>query len=134
MNKFFLKMVKWIPATLIFAVSWHLSSLEKIECMPSFRFADKVVHGICFAGLAFWVAFACGTNRMKKIPLPIAITSIYGIIDEFHQRFTPGRESSVFDWAADTVGAAFGSICFVLIFCAIERILAKRRKYESPKN
>ena len=72
--------------------------------------------------------FACGTNRMKKIPLPIVITSVYGIIDEIHQSFTPGRECSFFDWVADTLGAVFGSICFVLVFCAVKAILVKLRK------
>lgn len=126
--RFVLKIAKWIPAALIFAASWYLSSLEKIDAIPSFRFADKFVHGICFAGLAFWVAFACGTNRMKKIPLPIVVTSVYGIIDEIHQSFTPGRECSFFDWVADTLGAVFGSICFVLVFCAVKAIIVKLRK------
>ena len=32
--------------------------------------------------------------------------SAYGATDEFHQLFVPGRSCDVFDWLADTTGAA----------------------------
>lgn len=32
--------------------------------------------------------------------------SLYGISDEWHQSFIPGRESDLFDWIADTVGVS----------------------------
>ncbi len=86
--------------------------------MPTFWNADKLVHCICFAGLAFWVAFAVGTKlpAQWRIALPMIIVSVWGITDEIHQSFTPGRESSVFDWCADTVGAIVGSLVF-FYFC-----------------
>lgn len=85
--------------------------------MPGFWNADKLVHCICFAGLAFWVAFGVWTHLPTKwrIALPIAIVSVYGIIDEIHQSFTPGRETSVFDWCADTIGAIIGSVVFLYV-------------------
>jgi VanZ family protein len=35
----------------------------------------------------------------------VLLASIYGLTDEFHQRFVPGRMSGLDDWAADTLGA-----------------------------
>ncbi|MDE7227463.1 MAG: VanZ family protein [Treponemataceae bacterium] len=110
--------LRWLPALCIFGCSWYLSSQETIEQMPTFWNADKLVHCICYAGLAFWVAFAVGTKLPApwRIALPIIIVSVWGITDEIHQSFTPGRESSVFDWCADTIGAVVGSLVF-FYFC-----------------
>jgi VanZ family protein len=35
--------------------------------------------------------------------------SLYGIIDETHQYFVPGRDCNVWDWLADTLGAFLGA-------------------------
>ncbi len=35
----------------------------------------------------------------------IFIASLYGITDEFHQSFTPGRSVELVDWLMDTCGA-----------------------------
>ena len=50
--------------------------------------------------------------RRQAMLLAIVFTSLYGISDEIHQAFVPFRESSVFDWIADTVGAAVGAAGF----------------------
>ena len=107
----------WLPALFIFGCSWYLSSQETIEQMPDFWNADKLVHCVCFAGLTFWVAFGVGTKLPVKwrIAIPIIIVSLYGVIDEIHQSFTPGRETSVLDWCADTTGAIIGSVVFFYV-------------------
>ena len=117
------KLLKWVPAVVICSISVYLSSQPTIEKMPSFWNADKLVHVVCFGGLSFWVAFACNlkANSLKEIILPLSIVSIYGIIDEIHQSFTPGRSCSVFDWIADTVGAFLGALIFFLIIKIIKR-------------
>ena len=43
-----------------------------------------------------------------------AQVTLYGVVDEIHQSFTPGRSSSVFDWLADTAGGFLGACAFVL--------------------
>lgn len=106
--------LRFLPALLIVSVSWHLSSLERVEHMPTFWNADKLVHALCFAGLSFWLAFAFGTSSFRRAWIPFLATSIYGVVDEIHQSFTPGRASSVFDWLADTAGGFFGAFAFVL--------------------
>ena len=119
--------LRWLPAAFIVACSWYLSSQEKIESMPGFWNADKLVHCVCFAGLSFWVAFGVWVNLPAKwrIALPIAIVSAYGIVDEIHQYFTPGRSSSPFDWMADTLGAVIGSVVF---FHVCKWVSARREK------
>lgn len=35
----------------------------------------------------------------------LCFCSLYGVSDEWHQSFVPGREADVLDWVADTLGA-----------------------------
>lgn len=42
--------------------------------------------------------------------LSILIASIYGVLDEFHQRFTPGRSPEIFDIFSDIIGALLGAL------------------------
>ncbi|MCR5494210.1 MAG: VanZ family protein [Treponema sp.] len=120
-----MKVLKWIPALFIFSASWYLSSQETIEHLPSFWNADKLVHCLCFAGLSFWVSFACNISVKKQFWIPSVIVSVYGIIDEIHQSFTPGRSCSVFDWIADTVGALLGAFIFLFLVNLICRLRAR---------
>ncbi len=108
-----MKILRKIPALAVMTVSWILSSRSTVP-MPDFKDSDKVVHVICFAALAFcWTlwfsAESWWRHPVRNILIAVAIVSAYGIIDEYHQSFVPGRDASVFDWAADTIGAAIGS-------------------------
>ena len=56
--------------------------------------------------------------------LACALSSVYGVTDEFHQIFTPGRSCDPADWAVDTVAAALGAlICYFML-----KALRKRRE------
>lgn len=109
-----ISIIRWIPAFFILCTSWYLSSQETIEQMPEFWNADKLVHCICFAGFAFWLAAGFGTHHPKKwrILFPLLFIAVYAVIDEIHQSFTPGRECSPWDWCADMTGAVIGTFVF----------------------
>jgi VanZ family protein len=66
---------------------------------------DKVAHFHIFGLLALLVA------RNGFVPgrawLAVALVSLFGLTDELHQGFTPGRSVEVADWVADTLGATF---------------------------
>jgi VanZ family protein len=84
------------------------TSLPKIDFLGS----DKVAHTMIF------FLFAGLTHRairfQVKYPLLatyhltfcVIITAVYGVVDELHQYFVPGREVSMFDLLADLLGAA----------------------------
>ncbi|MEE0706781.1 MAG: VanZ family protein [Adlercreutzia sp.] len=40
----------------------------------------------------------------------VAIASLYGVTDEFHQSFVPGRLCDPADWLTDTLGASVGAL------------------------
>ena len=46
------------------------------------------------------------------------LATLYGVSDEFHQSFVPGRESSGWDVLADFVGSSLG----VFIYVAAHRL------------
>jgi VanZ family protein len=57
-------------------------------------------------GGAFFLAFAAMMRSTRRAALlAIICAAIYGIADEFHQYFVPGRHTDPWDLVADVVGA-----------------------------
>ncbi len=73
---------------------------------------DWVVHCGAFFGLGFLISLAIGLPR--RAWMAVALVSCFGMCDEFHQYFTPGRDCSVGDWLADTTGATAAAIAWFL--------------------
>ena len=128
--KFVTSALRWLPALFILCCSWYLSSQPTLQYMPGFWNADKVVHCICFAGFAFWIAFGLGLRLKVKlrIVLPILLIALYAVVDELHQSHTPGRSCSVFDWLADVSGATIGSFVFYFVSQKIVAWWQKRKE------
>lgn len=73
-------------------------------------FADKAIHAAVYGGLSFvlWKALRGSlrdASARRVALLALGLTTLYGVSDEFHQSFVPGRSADVFDVAADAVGA-----------------------------
>ncbi len=98
--------------------------------MPSFIPGfDKVAHMIVYGVLAATIlyAFEPAINNERTLALflvTVTICILYGIGDEFHQSFIPGRFASTADLAADTLGAI--AACAVWFFW-------KRKKVSSSQ-
>jgi len=114
-----LNVLRYIPAPVILACSFYLSSQSVIEYPPGLNVSDKLIHAFCFAGLAgasswYWPADSWKSHFWRNVLICIAAVSIYGALDEFHQSFTPLREVSFLDWVADCAGAIIGSFAGAL--------------------
>lgn len=74
---------------------------------PNIAGIDKVAHFFVFGLLATLVARVpvVGSWRWLGIWWAVFVVSAYGITDEFHQSFTPGRSVEVADWIVDTAGS-----------------------------
>ncbi len=70
----------------------------------SFPGDDKVVHAALYAVLGALLRVALGRTGPA-----IALAAAYGVTDEVHQAFVPGRDADLFDWIADVVGAVVGA-------------------------
>src|SRR5205085_9706524 len=106
----------WIvlPPILQAIVLFVLSAQPKLPETPG---GDKVAHLIAYFVLGFLAARALGwTTALSGIALAAAafvIAALYGVSDEFHQSFVPGRDSSAADVLADAAGALIGSTGWV---------------------
>lgn len=88
---------------MVAAVIFFASSQSEVAA-PGIPGIDKVVHFSVY-GLLATLVVRLRTGRRAAL-LSILVVSLYGMTDEWHQSFTPGRSVEVADWLADTLGAA----------------------------
>lgn len=105
----------WGPVVLYLGLIFLLSSLSHpLGPIQLGRF-DKVAHFSEYAGLGFLLARALSGTVHRGWPwyafvlLAAALGAFYGLTDELHQRFTPGRDPSLWDATADALGALTGA-------------------------
>jgi len=93
------------------------SSLPGKDLPFLFYAQDVVFHALVYAGLGWLFARAlCGTRPSMKhvsvVALTVLFTSAYGVSDELHQLFVPGRACSLFDYAVDSAGGIAGGALY----------------------
>ena len=113
----------WGPAVIWMAATFAVSHQSRVE-IP-FGAPDYIGHGVSYAVLGGLLmrALAGGTLRGMRTGLilpAVLIAAVYGVSDEFHQSFIPGRMASVSDIVADTIGAVAGA-GFVAVVGALVR-------------
>jgi len=78
-----------------------------------FDMQDKLIHASAYAVMAFlfwqagkaWMTYR-GEKQWGLLALIcVLFCALYGLSDEWHQSFVPGRDASFFDWIADALGA-----------------------------
>jgi len=101
--------------------------------LPSVAVGDKLKHFTAFFGLSVLLSLTLLYQNkvllLKKYFLAAAliISSIYGLLDEIHQSFVPGRNNEFLDWVADSLGAAAG--VFIVFY-----LLKKFKYFPKPLN
>ncbi len=117
---------RWLAVAVYASFIFALSSipggaLPKVD-LPSF---DKLAHTVLFAPLAWLLLRALLPKRdaaetpesrpqwtssktALRIVVAIILTALWGVLDEIHQNFVPGRFPSAWDAAADALGALVG--------------------------
>lgn len=100
------------------AVVWFLSSRPDPGDTLGFwiDLPDYVLHGVEFAAGGLLAAAAFSHLRPPlAVAAALSFCIAYGLLDEWHQSFVPGRFSDFGDVVADTVGAAIGILVFAWI-------------------
>ncbi len=118
----------WLAVIAWMGVIFRLSALPGVK-VPIPGPLGEVGHLAGYAVLGGLTLLALGTERgtRRAIALAIIISSAYGVSDEFHQSFVPGRTPDLFDWGVDTLGAAAGAI----MAAVATRRAALRRPFET---
>jgi VanZ family protein len=110
-------------------VIYTLSSQPGLNVPPLFSGQDKLLHALVFGILGFLVAGAllpaAQQTRRHHILMVVVLVAAYGVLDEIHQHFVPGRMPEVFDVLADVSGGLMGVWLFT-------QSLHKRRLGNQP--
>lgn len=123
---------RWAPAILQMAVIFGASSIPNLQNLPG-GVSDKTGHFVGYAILGACVLYGLASARWAGVTArhgwqALAVSSIYGASDEFHQRFVPGRSPDVNDWIADTLGAAAAIVVLLAVVALKRRSSAGRRE------
>jgi VanZ family protein len=107
---------------LIFSLS---SSSEPfpISVALDIPFFDKFIHGIEYMVFSFLLARSIFSLNLRFTVsflaiLTVILTTLYGVSDEIHQMFVPGRIADTWDIFADFLGNMLGILCYVGIIHA----------------
>ncbi|MBN2013392.1 VanZ family protein [candidate division KSB1 bacterium] len=110
-----------LPAILWAIAIFVESSFSNLAPPPlGIDFSDKLAHAFVF-GILGWLttrAFINSDNKRlhaRPIMFSILFCLLYGMSDEFHQYFVPGRVSDVYDFLADGLGVLVAQIPFFII-------------------
>ncbi len=101
---------------------------HEVDVSPVGHFSEYLVFGVALCnalrfhlkpeGAAGLLITLRPINALSKWTpaLACALASIYGITDEFHQIFTPGRSCDPADWLVDTIAAGIGALaCYFVL-------------------
>ena len=93
---------------------------------------DKVIHFVEYGILGFLLfraIFSSGkVSARRAVLLVIFCAAVLGALDESYQSFTE-RDSNIYDWFADVLGATTVSVCCLALHTRIrERMEAKKGK------
>ncbi len=103
---------RFVPAALVMGAIFLLSHQEGSSLtLPEIPYIDKAAHFLVYSVLAGTVLFSFPAGHRQYHPvrtggMTFLFCLVYGITDELHQVFVPGRDASTGDLLADVAGAA----------------------------
>jgi len=106
---------RWLVVAAYVALIFTLSAQPYLRIPGTFEYRDKVAHIIEYGILGFLVWRAARDTWPTQKPVNralivwLAIMAL-GACDEKFQAFIPGRESSVYDWIADSTGGLLAQL------------------------
>ncbi len=123
----------WVPVLAYMVVIVALSSVRiDAPSIARLPFKDKLVHFVEYAGLGLLTMRASSRTWPGHPPLRLAafavlLTSAFGLSDELHQAFVPGRTADARDLLADVLGAMLGVALWLAPSALRRRSLRTRR-------
>jgi len=101
----------WLATAVYMALIFFLSSRHPHLPFLLPGYFDKLAHVLIYMPLAFLFFISLRKSGLNKYIFVISflLAGIYGITDELHQSFVPGRDAAAADAVADFLGAVIGS-------------------------
>jgi VanZ family protein len=100
-----------LPLLIYWIILFILTSLPTGLALETRNISDKLLHfgayGILSVLLYLNMSFQNKFQLLKEYPatITVLIASLYGLFDEIHQMFVPGRSAEFLDWLADFSGS-----------------------------
>lgn len=102
----------WLPTFVWAVVIFAFSSFETVQTSKFYwqdfilkKTAHVIEYGVFFVLLYRMLRNTTQFSKQQAAVLSFLVSSVYGISDEFHQSFVPGREARIRDVAIDAGGA-----------------------------
>ena len=102
---------RYIPMLIVMGIIFFLShQTGDTVVLPDLPNIDKLLHGLVYGTLAAATLYAVPDGVIREFPWWSGVSVVlfcllYGLSDEWHQSFIPGRFPSGWDIGADTLGA-----------------------------
>ena len=109
----------WFPVFLYSGIIFCASSVPNVKTpLPEIQF-DEILHILTYIPFGFLLARGiCNTKvsvpRGVLLVVILLISFLYGLSDEIHQSFVPGRNAGIIDMIADTIGGVAGGYIYLL--------------------
>jgi VanZ family protein len=108
----------WGPAGLWMLVIFYMSSFPSSNIPDLFPLQQEVYHFSSYAILAYLLSRAFNRSFFISRRLLVALAAficaaVYGLTDEWHQSFVPGRSVSVSDLVVDGFGGIIGALVYL---------------------
>jgi len=107
----------WLLVVAYAGLITGLSSLSKPPIPEGLQSTPGtlVLHFLEYGGLAFLLFRALARSRPRwsvgrVVLATIALTAAFGVLDEIHQSFVPGRRCEAIDVVADTIGGSVAAL------------------------
>lgn len=122
------RLILWVPPCALMAAIFFVSDLPGGDVQ--IRIWDKAMHFIVYGALGVCFLLPMTDGRWSKLTLRSATAAVlcaafYGVTDEIHQMFTPGRHPDIRDMVADSLGAA----AMVGLILLLRVVVSGRRSY-----
>jgi VanZ family protein len=104
----------WGPVVLYMGIIFYMSSQPEVT-IPA-ALTDKSSHSLAYTFLGVLIVRARAGGLPARITardafVAVLLTTAYGVSDEIHQMYVPGRSADVYDLYADAIGGGIGAFC-----------------------
>lgn len=109
----------WFPVILYSGIIFCVSCVPNVKTpLQGIQF-DKFLHILVYVPFGFLLARGVynakgSVSRGMLLGVVVFGSFLYGISDEIHQSFVPGRNADIIDTIADTIGGVAGGYIYLL--------------------
>jgi VanZ family protein len=112
--------IRWVFVLAWMGLIFYLSSRSDLPTPNGLSAEVEAIlgHLTVYAVLAVLIAYALadsGISTVRRLISAFVFAVLYGVSDELHQSFVPGRDPDIFDLMVDGIGAFIGLIAWILL-------------------